>query len=258
MKHGSDPDRIDGLSRAERSERINQLYGHQPITPAQVIDLIDQAVSHRQRLSLVRVGDVMADLVTGHLGAITIWDFIGIPKPPPQPFLDALRQSLRRADILGLTHRRPHAQWVAAYLRQNHISPTYVADSFVNDSLLADGAIHDLIRRYRVGLVGRSAEAAAQKLAEQGLSVATTCGLEQWQDFAAARQSLVTAAWEVLLVGAGEPGRILCTDLATESNRVALDVGHVLDGLAHPTLWERGNRRQLFRRMYRPKEDPEK
>lgn len=249
-------DRIDGLTRVERAERISQLYGHQPLTPAQVVDLIDQAVSHRQGLSLVRVGDVMADLVTGHLGAIQIWDFIGIPKPPPQPFMEALRLSLRRAGILGLTHRRPHAQWVAAYLRQNQISPPYVADSFVNDSLLADGAIHELIRRYKVGLVGRSADAAARKLAEQGLSVAATCPLDEWQDFAAARQALAASAWEVLLVGAGEPGRILCTELAQAKASVALDVGHVLDGLAHPTLWERGNKRLLFRRMYRPKQNP--
>lgn len=252
MSRKGDPDRIDGLSREQREALIERLYGRKPEQPDVVMDMIHRAVSHKQGLSLIRVGDVMADLVTGHLASIQIWSFIGIPQPPPQEFLDALIEALQSADILGLTHRMPHARWFEAFLRREQIRPPYVADSFLNDALLANGAISELFNRYRVGLVGRSAEAAARQLAAQGLHVAVTASLDDWNDYSSVCQTLFRSAstWDVLLVGAGESGRILCARLARQASKVALDVGHVLDGLAYPDLWEKANRRLLYRRMY--------
>lgn len=247
-------DRIDGLTRTERERRVASYYGRQLIGLDQLVDLVDQAVVQKDGFSLVRVGDVVSSLLCERFRAIQIWSFLGIPNPPPPAFLRELHQAVRKADILGLTHRRPFAHWVAGYLKQESIAPPYVTESFVNDSLYAEGHLHDLLRRYRVALVGRSASEGATRLAEQGIKVAAICDLPDWKGLSMAEQQLLDGGirWDVALVGGGLAGRLLCSRLAG-AGRVALDIGHALDGFADPQTWERPDRRQRFRQAYKRK-----
>lgn len=245
-------DRIDGLSRSERESLVVQFYGRPVISLQRIMELVDRAVAEGQGLSLVRVGDVVSSLLAQRFGAIQIWSFLGIPNPPPPSFLSELGETVKRATILGLTHRRPFAQWVARYLKREGIVPPHLTESFVNDALFAEGHLHTLMRRHRVALVGRAAAGGAERLAGQGLRPRVIIDLDNWQELDQAQQHLLDrgAEWEVALVGAGLAGRLLCRRLA-QADRVALDVGHVLDGIAQPDIWNRPNRRQLFRQAHK-------
>lgn len=245
-------DRVDQMTREEREARVEILYGLKPIPPTQLMDLVSQAVAQQQGLSLVRSGDVMATLLSGRPSSIGIWSFIGVSYPPPQEFLTQLLGALRGADIVGLTHRSPYAGRLAGFMTREAIVPPYVVESFVNDALLAEGHLHDLIRQYLVVLVGRSASAAAGQLSAAGLTVAGHVSLGDWSELPRVSQQLLASAhtWDVALIGAGESGRILATHLARHAQKVALDIGHAMDGIAHPEIWQSDRRRQIYRQMY--------
>lgn len=245
-------DTIDGLSRSERESLVAQFYGRPVISSQRITELVERAVAEGQGLSLVRVGDVVSSLLCQRFGAIQIWSFLGIPKPPPPAFLSELAETVKNATILGLTHRRPFAKWVARYLKEEAIEPLYLTESFVNDTLFAEGYLHTLMRRRRVALVGRAAAGSAERLVGQGLRPQLIADLNDWQGLDRAQQQLLdlTAEWDVALVGAGLAGRLLCRRLA-QNGKVALDIGHVLDGIARPDIWERPNRRQLFRQAHK-------
>lgn len=244
--------RIDGLSPAEREQLVAKFYGRELITTDQITDRVSKAIASGEGLSLVRVGDVVSSLLCERYDAIQIWSFLGIPKPPTPAFMAELRAAVDGAHILGLTHRRPFAQWLSKYLHQHGITPPAVTESFVNDSLFAQGHLHRLIRSHRVALVGRAAQEGARRLAEAGLPVALAEPLEAYDELplALSHLQIKSSQFDLALVGAGIAGRLLCVELAKGSHKVALDVGHVLDGIVHPETWEQPDRRRRIRQAY--------
>jgi len=58
-------------------------------------------------------------------------------------------------------------------------------------------------------------------------------------------------AWDLALVGASVPGRILCVNIAQKQNKTALEVGHMMDAFADPAGWTKHHNRRYFTR-FRP------
>lgn len=181
-----------------------------------------------------------------------VWSFLGMPYPPPPELLREVQFAVANADILGVSKYWLHSRLVRRYLRMNGICPRYVTHAFINDDLHDGGHLHNLIYRYRVALVGRSASEASQRLRQQGLEVVTTFDLDGWHRVSELYHELASHAtqWDIVLSGAGVPGRILCAKLARYRNKVALEIGHAMDGLAHPDVWWSTDRRTTFKRMY--------
>lgn len=241
-------------ARWKREQVIRRIYRRRPVSPDRLIALARRSLKLKRGFALVRAGDYSARLLAGKWRRIRapMWRFLGIPCPPPRRLIRELQFTYRRADVVGLTHLAKFAPWLARTLRLRRIRPRLVADSFINDTLFETGRLWRLIRGRRVVLVGRQAKHAARRLSRLGYRVVAAHNLDGWHNVSPLYRQLQSTAgdWDLVLSGAGLPGRILCTRLARRLNKVALEIGHVMEGIARPHLWRHPRRRQVFKRRY--------
>ncbi|MDQ0255360.1 hypothetical protein J2S74_002742 [Evansella vedderi] len=247
-----------------RFERLEAIYQRKGIWPEKVMEIIDHAIENNHPLSLIRLGDVPVTFLANRwherwrgARAKKIFPFMGIPYPPPAALMKDMHTALVTADIVGLrTEGKGTYNKCRDYLKEHHIKPPYITNAFINDDLYKRGYFHELIKKNKVVLVGREAINAAKRLKKRRLIVSNTYNLESWEDiepvFSELNQS--KGSWDIALVGAGVPGLILSSRLAREQNKVALEIGHVMDGLAYPEIWKQKDKRRIFRDQFYDKQ----
>ncbi|AGN70695.1 hypothetical protein B2K_39415 [Paenibacillus mucilaginosus K02] len=229
------------LSSRQRVRTIEKHFGRKTAGPVGVYKAIRRSIDRHKAISVIRLGDVMAKLLSGrNVKSLNyVSDFLGIPLPPPKKLRMELVQAVRSSNIVGLSHYESSMKYISLFMKRSGWRPPVIVDSFINDQLYERGMIHRLLRSYKVALVGRAAPAAAKELRRHGIRVALTVPLDNYGGLAAAYRTLARhkGSYQLVLVGASVPGRILCPRIARRLGRTAIEIGHMMDALAQPRSW---------------------
>lgn len=232
---------------------ISQTYVRPCLSLDAVASRIKIALEKKEPLSLTRLGDVMTRILSPRSELKSrlrdIGPFAGISYPLDGGWMKRLVEALRAADILGLTTLPAYSRLLAEALRHWGLNPPAICEAFVMDALFRQKKLIPLLEGGRVFLVGRSAAVAAAKLPAKGIEVVGSITLEGLTDLDRVLAALLGPGnpnWDVVLVGAGVPARILCPEVSRHTGRVALDIGHVMDFLANPDIYlYSGNHQQI-------------
>ncbi|WP_416149888.1 GT-D fold domain-containing glycosyltransferase [Salipaludibacillus sp. HK11] len=241
-----------------RFGRLEELYQRKGLRPDRVISIINRAIVNKKPLALIRVGDVPTTFLCKR--SRTRWkskkkkyDFFGVSYPPPASLVTDLHDALKNADIVGLrTNGKGTIIKQQDYLKEHNITPRYITDAFISDDLYKRRYYHRLLKSSRVALIGREASNAVKQLQKKKIIVKHAYNLDHYDDISHVYNQLkkTAADWDILLCGAGMSGFILCPMVARKLNKVALDIGHVMDGFAYPDIWKMKNKRKMFRDIY--------
>jgi hypothetical protein len=239
---------------AQRAKIIEARYGRKPVGPGYVYRLLVRSIRTGQAVSVIRLGDVMAKLLARKniQSLFKVSSFLGIKLPPSPQMMRELDWAVRSANVVGLTHLESSIDFIKLYMQRSNWSPPIVADSFINDLLYERGYLQRLLRRYRTALVGRAAPTAARQLRRQGIRVALTVPLDNYEQLPNAVSVLARNSknYDFVLVGASVPGRILCPIIAKQLGKSAIEIGHMMDAMSHPRTWasrEMNNSRRFFK-----------
>ncbi|CAM3929930.1 GT-D fold domain-containing glycosyltransferase [Paenibacillus alkaliterrae] len=243
------------LNAAQRIIKIEKEYGRKTIGPDKVYYMVKKSIQRKKAISVIRLGDVMAKLLARqNIQSLNdVSAFLGIQLPLSSNFRKQLIWAVHTSDIVGLSHFEQSIKHIKAHMSRSEWSPRLVTDSFINDQLYEKGYLHDLIRRYRVVLVGRASETAARQLKQQGLKAELTINLENAEQIPLVMQKLKAhqPQYELVLVGASVPGRILCAKIKSKLNVTAIEIGHIMDALSNPKVWtEESKNRTWFKQRY--------
>lgn len=243
------------LSSKKRIKIIKAQYGRKPIGARKVYRLLKRSIRKRRPISVIRLGDVMAKLLARHniKSLYSVSKFLGIKLPPSQRMLKKIDRAVRSAHVVGLSHYKGSARLLRAYMRKTKWRPRIVTDSFINDRLYEGGYLHRLLKRYRVALVGRAAPEAARRLRGQGIRIPLIVSLERSGELDRAQKLLrrKRKKYDLVFVGGGVPGRILCTRVVKKARRSAVEIGHMMDALSHPHAWsKKGDSRRVFKKRW--------
>jgi hypothetical protein len=222
------------------------------LTQAQVLQRIAQALKTKSPLSLVRVGDG-ENLV---LAQQTVWPLDVILKEPwavkanegkkglrlPNlPLRDAVADSLRKADIVGILPFGDRTIHAPDYLkrpltervfRHHRIVPKAVCHACVNRMLAADPMFWKTLSGRRVAVVTQHATAAKRLLESRfhGLSVTLTYPFADYAQMEPAIRMLTAGRdkYDIALISCGVNAVVLAQQIAEQTGRVALDFGKAL------------------------------
>ncbi len=239
------------LETKKRAVLMKKLYNRDLLRPHQVYRLIQSSIQNKKGISVIRLGDVMAKLLSQRdlTSLREASPFLGIPYPPTLRLLHDLDWSVRQADVVGVTYFPKRAMQLQYYMKMRGWTPRWITDSFINDLMYDQGYIHRLIRNHRVVLVGRSASAAAQQLGKRNLPVAGAIDLPDYYHLTQTFNQLKNTKdrWDLALIGASVPGRILCVSLTKQLNKTTFEIGHMMDALANPKEWKKHHDRKRFK-----------
>jgi hypothetical protein len=242
------------LGTKKRQILMKKLYRRPLLGPRKVFRLINHAVNHNKPISVIRLGDVMAKLLSkkDFPSLKKVAPFLGIPFPPSAKLLGDLDRAVRQADVIGVTYFPGRAKQLQSYMKKKKWQPSHITDSFINDLMYDKGYLHKLIRNHRVVLVGRSAKAAAKMLRKRNIQVAMVADLNDYHELPETFTKLKRKKdkWDLALVGASVPGRILCVAIKKQLHRTSFEIGHMMDALADPKEWKRHHDRQHFKKKW--------
>ncbi|MEW9671557.1 GT-D fold domain-containing glycosyltransferase [Ammoniphilus sp. 3BR4] len=239
------------LDPRSREILMKKAYGRQLLQPHHIFRLLQWSVKKRKGISIIRLGDKMAKLLAKEeLSSLKRESpFLGISYPPSPQLLQDLSRSVRQATVVGVTYFPIRARQLQKFMKTTGWIPRFITDSFINDLMYDQGYLHHLLRSSRVALVGRSAEAAAQQLKKMNLPVSVVVSLGHYDRLpqAFAQLERTKNQWDLALVGASVPGRILCVDLTKRLNKTSFEIGHMMDALANPNEWNQHHDRKKFK-----------
>jgi glycosyltransferase involved in cell wall biosynthesis len=210
----------------------------------EVLDLLDEAIRGQKPLSLGRYGHLeLAYLGWSHFpewtnsmepyssysGATVSVSRIG----------DDLTESLKTVDIVGF-----HTSWGAAWedrktakltselLEHINFSPLRVCSAFITHEMIKSDRFWASLKNQKIALVGRRATEACPFFENNGIEITFTSELEGYEDIEKVFQELSdNKDWNIALISAGIPAKILAPRLAQQTNKVVIDFGHAMDKL---------------------------
>jgi len=242
------------MNKGKRKKVIERFYGRKTLGAKTVYRLVRRSVKQNKPISVIRLGDVMAKLLARHdVDSLNkVAPFLGIRLPPSPELLDHLDRAVHASDIVGLSHYRESRKLIKMYMEMSGWKPRKIADSFINDQLYEKGYLHRLIHKCRVALVGRASADAARQLKQRGFKVVLTVNLDHADGLGEAMRRLRAHRhkYNLVLVGASVPGRILCSRLKRELRVSAVEIGHMMDAFANPKEWKKPNNRQRFKHRF--------
>jgi len=226
------------------------------LTQAQVLQRIAHALKTKTPLSLVRVGDG-ENLV---LAQQTVWPIETVLKEPwagkanegkkglrlPNlPLRDAVAESIRKADIVGILPfgdrtihapdylKRPLTERVFRHFR---IAPKAVCHACVNRMLATDPMFWKTLAGRRVAVVTRHADAAKRIIENRfrGLQVTLTYPFGDYAQMEPALKALADGRdrYDIALISCGVNAVVLAQRTAEQTGKVALDFGKALHIIA--------------------------
>ena len=148
-----------------------------------------------------------------------------------------LAEAVRGADLVGVPlSRKPHFLPLLDPVLRSHgidVRSLQLTDSLVNYNLHAAGLLARLMQGRRLLVIGNAAHALSERLAAAGFTV--TCTISPVRGFADIGRVMAEAGrtdFDLALVSAGIPAVVIAWRLAAELGKVALDFGHMADGIA--------------------------
>lgn len=216
-----------------------------PLLPASaVFQAAEAALQAGRPLSIVRLGD--GELLTLAHGTViptedalrwgSFLPYAGV-QIPDDAAREALAQAVRSADIIGVPQSRHPSYQGLLFPVLRHYGLDYhrmqLTTSTVNYELNAGGYLARLLEGHRVLLLGNQSMELAALLSREGIAV--TGWVAPIQGVADVETALKQADeqpdFDIALAAAGVAAVIICTRLAAERGKLALDLGHLADKL---------------------------
>ncbi|NBD26516.1 hypothetical protein GT019_21805 [Paenibacillus sp. T1] len=204
---------------------------------------MEAAVHERRPCAVVRLGD--GELLT--LAQEVVYDPATIQRegaflpyagvnPPDLRARDQLAQAVREAHIVGVPlSRRKHFQpLLHPVLRGHGIAPgdLRMTHSAVNYDLHQAGLLGRLLTGKQLLVIGNLAPALGHLLSARGFAVTGTISpVRGVDDIERVMQEVRGIDFNLALVSAGIAAVMICTRIAGELGRTALDFGHMADGI---------------------------
>lgn len=226
------------------------------LTQAQVLQRIAHALKTRSPLSLVRVGDG-ENLV---LAQQTVWPIETVLKEPwavkanegkkglrlPNlPLRDAVAESIRKADIVGILPFGDRTIHAPDYLkrpltervfRHHRIVPKAVCHACVNRMLATDPMFWKTLGGRRIAIVTQHATAVKRIIENRfrSLSVTLTYPFADYAQMEPAIRMLTAGRdkYDIALISCGVNAVVLAQRIAEQSGKVALDFGKAIHIIA--------------------------
>ncbi|RAI96793.1 hypothetical protein DET54_106151 [Paenibacillus pabuli] len=212
-------------------------------SPHEMAGHIQGALDAQRPLSVVRLGDgelltLAADTVLPGEQVQELAPFLpyaGVPRSTPDIRAE-LAEAIRGADWIGVPiSRAPTFQGLLfPVLRYFGIdwSRLNLTSSTINYSLHHSGLLLPVVQGRRVLLIGSRAAELGGLLIGRGVHVTGIIGtVEGVADIPRVMQQTAEHSFDIALVAAGIPAVILCSRIAGELGRVAIDFGHLADKL---------------------------
>ncbi|NUU75225.1 hypothetical protein HP552_08245 [Paenibacillus xylanilyticus] len=212
-------------------------------SPHEVADQIRGALDAQRPLSVVRLGDgelltLAADTVLPGEQVQELAPFLpyaGVPRSVPE-IRAALAEAIQGADWVGVPISRAPTFQGLLFPVMRHFgidwSRLKLTSSTINYSLHQSGLLLPVLNGRRVLLIGRRASELGALLLSRGVQVTGIIGaVAGFMDIPRVMQETAAHDFDIALVAAGIPAVVLCTRIAGELGRVALDFGHLADKL---------------------------
>lgn len=216
-----------------------------PLLPAPaVFQAAVTALQEGRPLSIVRLGD--GELLTLAHGTViptedairwgSFLPYAGVQLPDAGA-REALAQAVRSADIIGVPQSRHPSYQGLLFPVLRHYGMDYrtmqLTTSTVNYELNAGGYLARLLEGRRVLLIGNQSPELADLLSRQGIAI--TGWVAPVQGVADVEAVLIRTReqpdFDLALVAAGIAAVMICSRLAAEQGKLALDLGHLADKL---------------------------
>ncbi|MBM7566720.1 GT-D fold domain-containing glycosyltransferase [Paenibacillus sacheonensis] len=204
---------------------------------------MEAAIAEQRPCAVVRLGDgellTLAQGVMYDEGTIQregeFLPYAGV-NPPDLRARDQLAQAVRLAHIVGVpSSRRKHFQpLLHPVFRSHHLemSQLRLTNSAVNYHFHQAGLLYRLLTGKRILVIGNVAPALSQTLMRCGFQVnGIISPVKGVNDVDRVMGEVRGVDFNLALVSAGIAAVILCTRIARELGKTALDFGHMADGI---------------------------
>lgn len=162
--------------------------------------------------------------------------YTGVEKPD-EKVRKALLQSIRDADMVGFPTQdnpvfRPLSEKILTYYQ---LKPKSICNGIINRFLLKNGGLKRIIGGKRVALIGLTIGEAAEMVQNMGARIVLIEKVHGFNDIPRVLNRLSRAPeYDLALVSAGIPAKIICTQISKRFRKVALDMGHLPELLLYP------------------------
>lgn len=212
-------------------------------TPAQVYQRIQAALHARSPFSLIRLGD--GELLTlSHNAVISAEEakrrgeflpYAGVHLPDAEASR-MLLQGIKEADYVGIPESRHPSYQGLLFPVLNHFGLDYrslkLTSSTINYALNEQGYLHSLLTQRSILLIGNQAAGLLPALARQHCHIAgVITPVNGTRDVASVVQQASQHKFDLAFVSAGIAAVGICTGIASQMGKVALDMGHLANKL---------------------------
>lgn len=211
------------------------------MSPTEVFEQIRHSLDHKNPLSLIRLGD--GELLTlAHETIIPVelaksWGkflpYAGVHLPDHSA-RQSLADCIRSADIVGIPESRHPSYQGLLFPVLKYYGMDYrhlkLTSSTVNYALNEEAWLSKLLVHRRIVLIGNQAPELSTWLQMRGYDISGV--ISPVQGIGDVQRIVDQAAlldFDIALVAAGIAAVIICTRIAREQGRVALDMGHLAD-----------------------------
>lgn len=219
------------------------------ITPSEVYLLINSALDKKKDFSLVRLGDGEGiALAQGlckteeELKKYNFLEYAGLT-PPDYQARDELVVAIRKADLVGISANlmEDFQPLICKALQQHNIKirDLTITTANINRALFQEGYFKAMIKKegLKITLVGNKAVELAGVLKNYCNITGIVSPVSGIKDIPGVLEELSNYHFDLLLVSAGIPAVIICSQAAKLFNCVALDFGHMADQIVeHKTI----------------------
>ncbi|MNW35334.1 hypothetical protein D3C74_123280 [compost metagenome] len=216
-------------------------YLYPLVSPAYVFEEINDALNNRTPLSVIRLGDGEV-LTLAHETIISLeqaknWGkflpYAGVHLPDYSA-RESLAESIRYADIVGIPESRHPSYQGLLFPVFKYYGMDYrnmkLTTSTVNYALNEEAWLSKLLTQRRIILIGNQAPELARWFQIQGYEIVDIIAPVQGAgDVERIMEQVAQLDFDIALVAAGIAAVVICTRIAREKGKVALDMGHLAD-----------------------------
>lgn len=202
--------------------------------------------------SLIRIGDgenkILAWRTPHEYKEDATWfQYAGVELE--EPIKEKLIWGMKESDILGLEHRKGQVfrELTEKILDYYKIKPKIICPRDINKRLWEQGYLFRLLKGKRIIVIGRLARESIKIFQDEGAVVVDYMGFEGFYDTHRVLEELrFSPPFDVVLVAAGIPAVRVIPLITKTYQKMALDIGHVIDYLVDPTFQLKKERKGWF------------